>query len=129
MNTMIERNPCKEVLPEWELLNYEALDNPRSGDYWHERFVPYVYVLDVDGDNLTILNFLESNKDLPCAYIDKVDWWEMDFTKSTKVTKQWLKELVMYKSRNNFVADVVYRPGYIRDYLAEVYSPKVDSLS
>lgn len=128
MNTMIERNPCKEVLTEREMLNYEALDNPRSGDYWHERFVPYVYVLDVEGDNLTILNFIKSNTDLPCAYIDKVDWWEMDFTKSAKVTKQWLKDLVMYTSRDNFMADVVYRPSYVRDYLAGVYSPKIETL-
>lgn len=116
-----------KVLNERDVKNYEAIENPKAGDYWHEMFRPYVYVLDVDGENLTILNFLKSNKDLPYAYIDKWDWWEMDFTKPAKVTKQWLKELVMYETREGFVADVVYRPKYLQDYLAEVYSPEIEA--
>lgn len=120
-------NPCKEVLTDREVKNYEAVANPRARDYWHERFLPYIYVLDVDGDSLTILNFLKSNKELPYAYIDKGDWWEMDFTKSVKVTREWLKDLVMYSTRKGFAAEVVYRPKYLQDYLAEVYSPKVEA--
>ena len=32
--------------------NQQALDNPRPGDYWHERFSPYFVVVNQEGDQL-----------------------------------------------------------------------------
>lgn len=107
-----------------DIANRNAVETPLPGDYWHERFSPYLYVVDVDGDKITILNFLRFNTDLPYAYIDCGTCWRMDFTKATTITKQHLKKVVKYEGRDGFIADVCHKPAYLQEYLAEVYSPK-----
>lgn len=78
--------------------NTKHVADPQPGDYWHEMFVPYVVVLAVDGDNLTVCR---KRKD-----VDK-DHWTWDLTQTSSMTKQELRELVTYGTIPGFVADVV----------------------
>lgn len=92
--------------------NYESLDNPRIGDYWHERFCPYFLVVDVKGDDITVLSCLGgpdsfNRKHEPNARIE-VDKhsWTFDLSKSMVVNREWMSRAVKYGSREGFCADV-----------------------
>lgn len=91
--------------------NYESLDNPRIGDYWHEMFCPYFLVVDVKGDDITVLSCLGgpnsyNRKHEPCARVDVKDGWTFDLTKSMVVNREWMSRAVKYSSIEGFCADV-----------------------
>jgi hypothetical protein len=97
-----------------ELLNQQALDDPRPGDYWHETFCPYFLVVDRRGDLITVLSCLGgpksyNRKDEPNARIDNDDdgTWSFDYSKSMVVDRAWMARTVAYGSIIGFVADVV----------------------
>ncbi len=97
---------------EQDLKNYNALHNPKPGDYWHEMFCPYFVVVDVKGDNITVLSCLGgpdsyNRKDELNAKID-IDkgHWGFDYSKSMVVDRAWIEKAVKYGSIDGFVADV-----------------------
>lgn len=87
-----------------DILNRDALIDPHIGDYWHEMFVPYFVIVDIEDDVYTVLNFIRSKPN--CAYIDNGDTWSIDFSKSIKVDKEWIERTVKYSSMDKFVAFV-----------------------
>lgn len=86
------------------LYNLEALNNPKPGDYWHERFTPYFMVVHCDGDKITVLNALP-DKGIN-AKVSSIDGWTFDVKKSMVVNRQWMADLVKYRSMDGFCADV-----------------------
>ena len=94
-----------------KLKNCESLDNPRIGDYWNEMFCPYFLVVDVKGDDITVLSCLGgpnsyNRKHEPNARIDAKDGWTFDLSKSMIVNRAWMERAVKYDSIEGFVADV-----------------------
>lgn len=94
-----------------KLKNYESLDNPRIGDYWNEMFCPYFIVVDVKGDDITVLSCMGgpnsyNRKHEPNARIDVKDGWTFDYSKSMIVNREWMSRAVKYESIDGFVADV-----------------------
>ena len=94
-----------------KLQNYQSLDNPRIGDYWNEMFCPYFLVVDVKGDDITVLSCLGgpdsyNRKHEPNAKIDLKDGWTFDLSKSMVVNREWMTRAVKYDSIEGFVADV-----------------------
>jgi hypothetical protein len=87
-------------------LNQDGVDNPQVGDYWHERFCPYFCVVEVNGKDITVLSCLSS-----CNINAKIDnkdgTWSLDYTKHMVVDRDWIRDLVTYKSIPGFCADVV----------------------
>jgi hypothetical protein len=77
-------------------INLEHVERPQAGDFWHEMFSPYVVVLAVDGDNLTVCRAQ--------SYPDK-DHWTWDLTKLSTITQAELRKLVTYGTIPGFVAD------------------------
>ncbi len=93
--------------------NQQALDNPRPGDYWQEMFCPYFIVVDVKGDEYTVLSCMGgpdsyNRKDEPNARIS-VDsgHWAFDYSKSMIVDRAWIERAVKYGTIDEFVADVI----------------------
>ena len=89
--------------------NQESLDNPRIGDYWQEMFCPYFLVVDVRGDDITVLSCLGGSytrKHELNAKIDLKDGWTFDLSKSMVVNREWMTKAVKYDSIEGFVADV-----------------------
>jgi len=91
--------------------NYESLENPQPGDYWQEMFVPYFIVVDVRGDDVTVLSCMggprsHNRKDEPNAYVDCGDGWSFDLSKSMVVDREWMEDAVKYGTIEGFVADV-----------------------
>ena len=98
---------------ERDLQNQKALDNPRPGDYWNEMFCPYFVVVDVKGEEFTVLSCMGgpdsyNRKDEPNAKIE-IDkgHWGFDYAKSMTVDREWIRKAVKYGSIDGFVADVV----------------------
>lgn len=94
-----------------KLQNYESLDNPRIGDYWNEMFCPYFLVVDVKGDDITVLSCLGGSDSINRkhelnARIDMKDGWTFDVSKSMIVNREWMGRAVKYGSIEGFVADV-----------------------
>ena len=94
-----------------KLQNYQSLDNPRIGDYWNEMFCPYFLVVDVKGDDITVLSCMGgpnsyNRKHEPNARIDKMDGWCFDYSKSMIVNREWMTRAVKYGTIDGFVADV-----------------------
>ena len=92
-----------------KLENQESLNNPRIGDYWHEMFCPYFLVVDVKGDDITVLSCLGgiyTRKHELNAKIDTKDGWTFDLSKSMVVNREWMTKAVKYESIEGFVADV-----------------------
>jgi hypothetical protein len=92
-----------------KLENQESLLNPRIGDYWHEMFCPYFLVVDVKGDDITVLSCLGgiyTRKHELNAKIDTKDGWTFDLSKSMVVNREWMTKAVKYESIEGFVADV-----------------------
>jgi hypothetical protein len=92
-----------------KLENQESLKNPRIGDYWHEMFCPYFLVVDVKGDDITVLSCLGgiyTRKHELNAKIDTKDGWTFDLSKSMVVNREWITKAVKYESIEGFVADV-----------------------
>jgi hypothetical protein len=95
------------------LLNQEALDNPQIGDYWHEMFCPYFFIVDRKADKFTVLSLVGgadsfSRKSESNAKIDNADGtWSFDYSKSMVVDQNWIRDLVRYQHHDGFVADVV----------------------
>lgn len=92
--------------------NQKALDNPQPGDYWNEMFCPYFIVVDVKGDDITVLSCMggpdsHNRKDEPNAKIDIKDGWGFDYSKSMIVDRAWMEKAVKYGTIDGFVADVV----------------------
>jgi len=88
-------------------MNEDAVLNPKVGDYWTERvFCPYLLVVRVDGDEITILNFIGGDK-YPSSRIRHKEHWEIDPSKYMIVDKKFINDLVKYKSIDGFVADVI----------------------
>ena len=92
--------------------NQRALNCPRPGDYWQEMFCPYFVVVDVKGQDFTVLSCLGgpnsfTRKHEPCAKID-VDGshWAFDYGKEMTVDRGWIERAVKYESIDGFVADV-----------------------
>lgn len=92
-----------------KLTNQESLKNPRIGDYWQEMFCPYFLVVDVKGDDITVLSCLGgtyTRKHELNAKIDTKDGWTFDLSKSMVVNREWMTKAVKYESIEGFVADV-----------------------
>ena len=92
-----------------KLTNQESLNNPRIGDYWQEMFCPYFLVVDVKGDDITVLSCLGgtyTRKHELNAKIDTKDGWTFDLSKSMVVNREWMTKAVKYESIEGFVADV-----------------------
>lgn len=92
-----------------KLENQESLKNPRIGDYWQEMFCPYFLVVDVKGDDITVLSCLGGNytrKHELNAKIETKDGWTFDLSKSMVVNREWMTKAVKYESIEGFVADV-----------------------
>lgn len=97
---------------EQELKNHRALSNPKPGDYWNEMFCPYFVVVDVKGEDITVLSCMGgpnsyNRKNEPNAKIE-VDkgHWAFDYSKSMVVDRAWIEKAVKYGSIDGFVADV-----------------------
>lgn len=93
-------------------LNQEALDNPQPGDYWNEMLCPYFLVVQVKGNDITVLSCLGGHKnyrpDEKNARIDNGDGtWSFDPDKYMVVDREWIRNTVKYKNHDGFVADVV----------------------
>jgi len=91
--------------------NYQGLENPKIGDFWHEMFSPYFLVVDVKNDDITVLSCLGgpdsyTRKDEPNAKVDNGKYYTFDVTKSMVVNRKWMSEAVKYKSIEGFCADV-----------------------
>ena len=93
--------------------NQQALDNPRPGDYWHERFSPYFVVVNQEGDQFRVLScmggphhYLRKDELNARIEIDR-DHWAFDYSKSMLVDREWIQRAVTYGSIDGFVADVV----------------------
>ena len=89
--------------------NIRGLTDPKIGDYWQEMFCPYFLVVDVRGDNITVLSCLGGSytrKHEPNAKIDLKDGWTFDLSKSLVVNREWMTKAVKYESIDGFVADV-----------------------
>ena len=93
--------------------NQQALDNPRPGDYWHERFSPYFVVVNLEGDQFRVLSCMGGphhylRKDELNARIEiDGNHWAFDYSKSMLVDREWIRRAVTYGSIDGFVADVV----------------------
>lgn len=93
--------------------NEHALVNPQPGDYWNEMFCPYFVVVDVKGDEITVLSCLGGStsfnrKHEPNARISiDTGHWGFDYSKSMVVDRAWIEKAVKYDSIDGFVADVV----------------------
>ena len=92
--------------------NQRALDDPQPGDYWQEMFCPYFLVVDVKGDNITVLSCLGGPNSFNRKHeldarikLDK-DHWTWDLSKSMVVNRDWIAKAVKYDSIEGFVADV-----------------------
>lgn len=95
-----------------QLANQQALNCPRPGDYWQEMFCPYFVVVDVKGQDFTVLSCLGgpnsfTRKHEPCAKIE-VDGahWAFDYGKEMTVDRGWIERAVRYESIDGFAADV-----------------------
>ena len=93
--------------------NQQALDNPRPGDYWHERFSPYFVIVNQEGDQFRVLScmggphhYLRKDELNARIEIDR-DHWTFDYSKSMLVDREWIRRAVTYGSIDGFVADVV----------------------
>lgn len=93
--------------------NQRALDNPRPGDYWHERFSPYFVIVNREGDQYRVLScmggphhYLRKHELNARIEIDR-DHWAFDYSKSMLVDHEWMRRAVTYGSIDGFVADVV----------------------
>jgi len=96
-----------------KIQNQESLDNPRIGDYWHERFSPYFVVVNREGDQFRVLScmggphhYLRKDELNARIEIDR-DHWTFDYSKSMLVDHEWIRRAVTYGSIDGFVADVV----------------------
>ncbi len=94
-----------------QLKNCQALLAPKPGDYWNEMFCPYFIVVDVRGDDITVLSCMGgpksyNRKDEPNAYVDRGDGWSFDYSKSMVVDRAWMERAVRYDTIDGFVADV-----------------------
>ena len=92
-----------------KLNNQQSLESPRIGDYWQEMFCPYFLVVDVKGDDITVLSCLGggyTRKHELNAKIDLKDGWTFDLSKSMVVNREWMTKAVKYESIEGFVADV-----------------------
>ena len=96
-----------------DLENQQALDNPRPGDYWHERFSPYFVIVNQEGDKFRVLScmggphhYLRKHELNARIEIDR-DHWGFDYSKSMLVDREWIRRAVTYGSIDGFVADVV----------------------
>lgn len=89
-------------------LNQAAFDNPEVGDYWSEMFCPYFVIVDIQGDDYTILCAWEDrgNVHVKNAKVEVSDGWYFDVNKHSVVTKEWIQKKVTYESIPWFVADV-----------------------
>lgn len=92
--------------------NEQSLANPKIGDYWQEMFCPYFLVVDVKGDDITVLSCLGgpdsyNRKHELNARVDVRDGWTFDLSKSMVVNRAWMERAVRYETIDGFVADVV----------------------
>lgn len=120
-------------------LNNESLCNPRPGDYWHERFVPYFIVVNIEGDSYRVLSCLGgpnsyNRKDEINAKIDGKEGWSLDYSKSMLVDREWIRRAVTYGTIPGFVADVVNSEktrlivAEWRNHVQQEMKRKIDSL-
>ena len=93
--------------------NQQALEDPRPGDYWHERFSPYFVIVNQEGDQFRVLScmggphhYLRKDELNARIEIDR-DHWGFDYSKSMLVDREWIRRAVTYGSIDGFVADVV----------------------
>lgn len=96
---------------ERKVRNQQGLEDPKIGDYWQEMFCPYFLVVDVKGNDITVLSCLGgphsfTRKDELCAKIELKDGWTFDFSKFMVVNRAWMTKAVKYESIEGFVADV-----------------------
>lgn len=95
------------------LANQAALDNPNPGDYWNEMFCPYFVVVDVKGDDITVLSCLggptsfNRKHELNARISVDTGHWGFDYSKSMVVNRAWIEKTVRYDTIDGFVADVV----------------------
>lgn len=96
---------------EQKIKNQNSLGCPRVGDYWNEMFCPYFLVVDVKGDDITVLSCLGgpnsfNRKHELNAKVEVKDGWTFDLGKSMVVDRAWMTHAVKYDSIEGFVADV-----------------------
>ena len=80
--------------------NAEHLENPRSGDAWHEMLCFVAIVLDVDGDELTVCRKKSVDKDHWC--------WDLDETE--KMMRSAFRKWLSYDTIPGTWADVASKP-------------------
>ena len=79
-------------------LNLKHIINPQEGDFWHEMFCPYFYIVAVD-----IKGVLALYKTIPVGS----DHYRFDENEIKYMTKEELKNSVTYEAmRDKFVANV-----------------------
>lgn len=96
---------------EQKIRNQRALDNPRPGDYWHERFSPYFVIVNREDDQYRVLScmggphhYLRKHELNARIEIDR-DHWAFDYSKSMLVDHEWIRRAVTYGNIDGFVAD------------------------
>lgn len=108
-----------------DALNRRAVDDPQPGDYWHEMFCPYFVVVQVKGEEITVLSCLGgpssfSRKEEPNAMINNHDGtWSFDYSKHMVVDRSWIKKAVTYDTIDGFCADVVRDSAKFRSVVDE----------
>jgi hypothetical protein len=101
-----------KIQDERNILNQEALDNPKPGDYWNEMFCPYFVVVAVNGPDITVLSCLggpdsySRKHEVPAKITHKDGSWSFDYDKSMVVDRKWMEKAVKYDSIDGFIADV-----------------------
>jgi len=119
------------------LLDADALENPKIGDYWHEMFCPYFIIVDIKDKKFTILNCSDGgmNRKETNAKVDNRDGtWSFDYSKSMVVDHEWIRETVTYSSIKGFVADVSRTEKSMRvveewrDYVQKSMLEEIDKL-
>ena len=76
-------------------LNERHMVDPQVGDYWHEMLVPYLVVVGRIGHRTIVC---ETTK---CVGGSK---WTWDLDHLRIVTEEWLRQRLMYRNLDGFVA-------------------------
>jgi len=93
-------------------MNYQGLENPKIGDFWHEMFSPYFLVVDVNDEKITVLSCMGgpdsfTRKNELNAKVDVGNsHWTFDVTKAMVVDRNWMAKAVKYESIEGFCADM-----------------------
>lgn len=77
-------------------LNLKHLNDPQPGDYWHDMFTGYLFVISVlENGNIVIADIKQTK-----------DGQELDINDAYEITKEQLSNRVQYSNMQAFSADV-----------------------